>query len=544
MAITKSSTRRAFVGSSAAAFMTLAAGSMAAGASQAMADAEEAQPTMPAEVIETEVLVVGAGPVGQSAALSAAEAGAKVLLIERSGCCTGKHHIVSACNTKIQEEAGADVTVEDYVATIMEGKKWSSDLDEDMVRFMCEQMAPTLEWMEDHGVEFSRCCAINGEPFMGLRGVATSAGRNTLEAFTVPMENACIAAGVEFMFDTDATALLLDDSGTVIGVEALSKDGTAREIHAKSVVLGTGGFGGDDELMRHYATWMPNFGPDLPEERWTLGDGFAIRQGMRIGAEICSRSGGFVAYQNTDNANVDLAGQGLHVGTDGKRYCDESLMRCVRTRHAIDAGNGKAYIIYDEDLVESLYTGTSSSGTSIASGEITEARETLNRAIEAGSAFKADTIEELAALIGINSATLVETVEKYNAACQAGVDEEFGKPQTKVGVVDDPEHVNDFTVNQIQQEFKLLNEVKTAPFYATRVTYGSYHIMITFGGLKTDKRAQVLSTDGAPIANLYAAGEAANGQIIGAVYPHSGIASAGAYIFGKIAGESAAANAM
>ena len=96
---------------------------------------------------------------------------------------------------------------------------------------------------------------------------------------------------------------------------------------------------------------------------------------------------------------------------------------------------------------------------------------------------------------------------------------------------------------QIEQEFRLLNEIKTPPFYATRVTYNSYQLFQTFGGLKIDKQAQVLDVEGSPIANLFAAGEAANGQMIGATYPFSGLAAAGTYIYGRLAGQSAAANA-
>ena len=82
--------------------------------------------------------------------------------------------------------------------------------------------------------------------------------------------------------------------------------------------------------------------------------------------------------------------------------------------------------------------------------------------------------------------------------------------------MDDPAPVGDFTYPQIEQEFRLLNEIKTPPFYATRVTYNSYQLFQTFGGLKNDKQAQVLDVEGSPIANLFAAGEAANGQMIGA----------------------------
>lgn len=539
--------RRAFIGSSAAALAALAAASVTGCAPNATSGATESkqQPAEvgPAETKEIDVVVIGAGPVGQSSALAAAEAGASVLVIERSGSCTGKHHVLAAWGTALQKEAGFDPTLDEYVASICAYKDRSSDLDEDMVRYTVEQMAPTYEWMEAHGVEFGRCCAINGEPFAGLSSVASVHGRDTAKAFTEVFEGCCLDAGVEFMFDTEANGLLLGEDGAVRGVTATASDGHVLEIHARSVALGTGGFGGDDELLRRYAPWIPNFGPLDETGQWTLGDGFAIREGKRIGADLCSQGGGGLIYKNFEGANTDLAGQALHVGSDGKRFCDESAIRFARTRSALDAGNGEAFILYDADLVNELYTGASSSGGAVATGEVSEAQEVLDAAIEAGSAYKADTIEELARLMNVNAAVLSETVAVYNAACVSGVDDQFGKPAIKIGVMDDPAHVGDFTYPQIEQEFRLLNEIKTPPFYATRVTYNSYQLFQTFGGLKIDKQAQVLDVEGSPIANLFAAGEAANGQMIGATYPFSGLAAAGTYIYGRLAGQSAAANA-
>ena len=187
------------------------------------------------------------------------------------------------------------------------------------------------------------------------------------------------------------------------------------------------------------------------------------------------------------------------MGSDGKRFCDESAIRFARTRSALDAGNGEALILYDADLVNELYTGASSSGGAVATGEVSEAQEVLDAAIEAGSAYKAGTIEELARL---DERMQPSCLKPWQSTMPpgSGVDDQFGKPAIKIGVMDDPAHVGDFTYPQIEQEFRLLNEIKTPPFYATRVTYNSYQLFQTFGGLKIDKQAQVLDVEGLPLS--------------------------------------------
>lgn len=123
--------RRAFIGSSAAALAALAAASVTGCAPNATSGATESkqQPAEvgPAETKEIDVVVIGAGPVGQSSALAAAEAGASVLVIERSGSCTGKHHVLAAWGTALQKEAGFDPTLDEYVASICAYKDRSSD---------------------------------------------------------------------------------------------------------------------------------------------------------------------------------------------------------------------------------------------------------------------------------------------------------------------------------------------------------------------------------------------------------------------------------
>lgn len=142
--------------------------------------------------------------------------------------------------------------------------------------------------------------------------------------------------------------------------------------------------------------------------------------------------------------------------------------------------------------------------------------EEIEAAVEEGTAFKADTIAELANAAGLDAVVLEETVQRYNELCAAGSDEDYNK------------------------EAQWLIAFETAPYYlvpAFPIALG------TFGGLSIDTQAQMISTEGTPITNLYAAKEVANTDYFGEVYPVSGSYITFSIVSGRIAGVQAAANA-
>ena len=535
----------------------IAAGLASAGASRALAEetaeAEDAEDqadgadgavefTGEQEIIDVQVCVLGSGPTGMTAAISAAEAGAQVLLLDRNAFATGNAHSIAACETDFQLALENHETPEEFADFLVHYED-NPDQDRDMALFCAQQTASMIQWLSDHGVEFSRAETSSPEPFaIPARTLVTKYGRDAYSALTKPLEDSLATAGVDCRYETEVLELIFDESGAVVGARAQAKDGHEIVVNAKSVVLATGGFGGDDELLRRYATRIPCAGPLGGELLWTRGDGFAVREGIKLGAEVCTHGGGGLMYKNFEGGNCDHCGQALHVGTDGKRFCDESINRLDRSGRAVDAGYTYVYIIYDADLPASLYTGVSSSGgsaTTTGAGS-----NPLQAALDAGTAFEADTIEGLARQLGINAAVLQDTVDTYNGWCRSGVDEEFGKPAEKVGMIDDPEHAGEPDCPQIENTFKLLNEIKNPPFYATRAMLNTIQLSHTQGGLKISQAAEVLDVAGNPIKNLYSGGEAANGQVLGRFYPTSGTSAMTCYVFGRIAGESAAANAM
>ncbi|MEG0324304.1 MAG: FAD-dependent oxidoreductase, partial [Raoultibacter sp.] len=442
--------------------------------------ADEKTPVAADETLDVQVCVLGAGPAGVTAAIEAAEKGAEVLVVDLNGAVTGNAHSVCACSTDYQHALGNDETPEEFVDYLLHYED-NPIVDKDLTLLVARESSKSIEWLSAHGVEFSGVATSDPEPFELPRIFVTKYGRDSQKAFVEPLWAAAQAAGVEFKFETEATALIQDASGAVVGVEAVGADGHGVTINAQSVILATGGFGGDDELMRRYAPWVPNCGALVAPGLWTRGNGFAIRAGQKVGAELLS-GGGNLMYKNLEGANADHAGMALHVGVNGRRFCDESMGRLDRAVKAADLGLSDIFIIYDSELPNTLYTGTSSSGgtaTTSGTGAITDA---LQAAIDAGTVFKADAIEALSRQMGIKATTLADTIETYNGWCRSGVDEEFGKPKEKVGLVLDPNRVDPNGTEQIEKTFSLLNEIKTPPFYATKCFISSYQLPATFGG--------------------------------------------------------------
>lgn len=496
--------------------------------------------SVPDETIDVEICILGAGPAGVTAAIQAAEQGAEVLVVDLNKAPTGNAHSVAACGTELQHALGNDETPEEFAKYLVHYED-NPAIDMNLTELVTKESSASIDWLAAHGVEFAGVATPDPELFEKPRLFTTIFGRDGQKAFVEPLSKAATDAGVQFKFETEALGLLQDSSGAVTGIEAQGSDGHKVTVNAKSVIVATGGFGMDDELLRRYAPKVPNCGVLEGPGMWTRGSGFAIRSGLKIGAEVVG-GGGDLMYKNLEGANADHAGMALHVGIDGRRFCDESMNRLERAVKAADLGLTDIFIIYDSVLPATLYTGTSSSGgaaTTSGSGAVDEA---LQAALDAGTVFKADTIEELARYMGMRATTLKDTVDTYNGYCQAGVDEAFGKPVEKTALVLDPDRKDPNGTEQIEKTIKLLNEVKTPPFYATKCFVNSYQLPFTSGGLRINERAEVLDTNGDPIPNLYSGGEASNGAVFGRACNISGMQMMNSFCFGRIAGESAAAN--
>lgn len=495
----------------------------------------------PDETLQADVCIVGAGPTGLTAAVQAAEDGASVVVIDQDDIVGICGHSITAVGTSWQKEQGYDMSPEELV------EFWtvypSPQHDREMMLFAAQHSAESIEWLADHGVDFVGATVPPTNPFQyPPRTLVTSAGRDGGTAYMQPLKAVADDLGVEFHYETIARGLIKDDGGAIVGVEAEGTDGHKVTVNAASVILTTGGYGSDDVLIRQYAPRTPNVGPLVGGS-----NGFAIKQAMQVGAEIVMPGGTQAFFGNADGANPDNAGQGIAVAPNGKRFVNEHLYVLDRSAIAFDEGISMYYQIYDTPLLDTLFSAVSiNSGDSFYAGtkETNGNLDGLEKGIENGTVFRADTIEELASQLGINAATLKETVDTYNGYCSQGEDADFGKPAKAMGLVSDPAKEHDYDPDTVEQEFTLLNPIQEAPFYAVMMTADSSALTGTQGGIKIDADARVIGVDGEPVTNLFAAGEAANGQLIGYHYPQSGTSLCMCFCFGRYAGANAAANAQ
>lgn len=493
-------------------------------------------------VVDTDIVVVGAGGAGMTAAITAAEAGKNVVIVE-SQAMVGGNSVratggMNAADTPAQDEneftesAGVEKTLETAASEWADNEtitaladtvagQWaeyqanpvgyfdSVELmeldtligghginDPALVETLCSNSADAVAWLGEQGIELSSVGAAGGASVKRIhrpvddQGLVISVG-----SYIIPrLQAKCEELGVEFIMNTTANEILTDANGAAVGIAATDKNGAAVTVNAKAVVLATGGFGANLDMVVEYKPELAGF----------MTTNAAGAQGQGIDMAVAIGAGTVdmdqiqihptVEFNSSQLITEGLRGDGaILVNAEGNRFTDEVGTRDVVSAAEIAQPGSYSWLIIDQAMVD-------------ASGVI-------QGYIESGFTFSGETYEELAEAIGVDPTAFAETMNKWNAAVAAGVDEEFGRTS--------------FT-----------NPLDTAPYYAIKVTAGIHH---TMGGLTINPQTQVLAGDGTVIDGLYAAGEVTGGVHGGNRL--GGTAVADFVVFGRIAGEQAAAYA-
>ncbi len=483
--------------------------------------------------IGCDVIVVGGGNAALCAALSARDAGASVVVLEKAppseqgGNCpyTGggfrfTHNGIDdlrALLPDLSDRAAANIDMAAYTAADFRAHfdaVTRGDADSELVETLIAESRPTVEWMRDKGVRWELpggSTRVEGAPSVIPNSVGLSAwesGPGLVRMLTA----ACRRAGVTVLYESAMTRLLADDCGGVVGVEMRDRDGLS-ELSANGVVLACGGFEANAEMRGEHlgAGWER---AKVRGSAHNTGDG--IRAALAIGAQTAGQwSGCHATPIDLDAPNTgDLRATdimprrsypiGITVNRDGRRFADEGAGFAEQT--FVEMGDavlrqpgGVAYQIFDERARASM-----------------EGRYANARSVSANS------VGELARKLGIDAAALEATVAQYNATAQdAGYE-----PRTLDGVstrgVEPPK--SNWAVR-----------LDSPPFRAYTVTGG---IAYTYGGLKIDSGARVIGADGRAIRGLFAAG-----IIVGGIFVHGSLRAAGLMhgaAFGRIAGANAA----
>ncbi len=487
---------------------------------------------------DTDIVIVGAGGAGMIAAITAADAGKKVVLIEKQAM-TGGNSVrasggMNAANTpeqqsnKFTEEAGVEKTLKTAaekwsnhpVITELAGKvktEWDaykanpngyfdrSELmqldtmigghginDPTLVKTLADNTADAIAWLKTVNIDLISVGAAGAASVKRIhRPLNEQKKVVSVGGYMIPrLEAACKSRkNITMLMETTAKSIMTDKDGKVSGIEAESK-GAKITINAKAVILATGGFGANLKMVAMLKPELEGFmttnAPGID------GDGIVMAQ--ELGAAVVDMQQiqihPTVQYDSSNLITEGLRGDGaILVNTNGKRFIDEVLARDVVSKAEIEQPNSFAYLIIDQKMVdESLL---------------------IQGYIAKGYSFKGDTYEALAKEINIPADEFVKTMNAWNSYVQNRNDPDFGRTS-------------------------FINPLDKAPFYAIKVTPGIHH---TMGGLRIDGRTRVLKGNGEVIPGLFAAGEVTGGVHGGNRL--GGTAVSDFVVYGRIAGQEA-----
>ncbi|MFU1792975.1 flavocytochrome c [Paenibacillus azoreducens] len=449
-----------------------------------------------------DVVIIGAGGAGFSAALEAKQAGASVVLLEKMPTVGGNTLIsggeMNAAGTWVQQKMGIKDSVDLFAEDTLKGG--DNVGDPEMVRVLAENATAAAEWLkndikvnflEDHLFQFGG---------HSVKRALIPEGHTGAELIT-KLKTKLDDMGIDLKTNTKAEKLLTDDSGKVNGVEATGANGTKITFHAnKGVVIATGGFGSNVEMRKQY-------NPEFDEKYMTTdapgstGDGIVMAQAVGAALTnmesiqtypVCNPVTGVISL--VADSRFDGA---ILVNQSGKRFVEELERRDVISRAILAQEGGYAYQLWNQ------YIGDISKTVEVHKDE-------YDMLVKEGVLYKADTLKEAAEFFKIDPKALQETVDRVNKFAKSGKDEDF---KHRAG----------------------LKDMSKGPYYIEKAVPSVHH---TMGGLVINKTTQVMNEKGERILGLFAAGEVTG--VIHGTNRLGGNAIADAITFGRIAGQEAA----
>ena len=488
--------------------------------------------------VEADVVVVGAGGAGMTAAITAAGEGKSVVILESQSMVGGNSVRatggMNAGKTVYQDENefGESAGVEKTLKTAAEkyadnetitalaktvSEQWAAyqanptgyfdsvelmELDTmiggkgindpELVETLCANSADAIDWLDEHGITLHNVSSFGGASVKRIHRPVNAEGKTvSVGSYMIPLlQENCEKAGVKMMLDTTATEILTDANGAAVGVKATGASGETVTVNAKAVVLATGGFGANLDMVVKYK-------PELKGFMTTNAPGIqgqGIEMAQAIGAATVDMDQ--IQIHPTVEANTaaliteGLRGDGaILINEEGQRFIDEVGTRDVVSAAEIAQTGSYSWLVVDQAMVD--------------------ASSVIQGYIKKGYTVTGATYEELGEAMGVDAAAFAETMEKWNGYVEAKNDPDFGRTS-------------------------FANPLNTAPYYAVKVTAGVHH---TMGGLKINANTEVLNEKGEVIPGLFAAGEVTGG--VHGANRLGGNAVADFTVFGRIAGAAA-----
>jgi fumarate reductase flavoprotein subunit len=490
------------------------------------------------EKTTADVVVLGAGIAGLTAALSAAEAGAKTILLEKGPTYNFRGLHNAAIASRMQKKAGIANNKEQIIYTIMETAAYRGN--QRVVNVWADNCDSVMDWLLDMAEAANIEVALDTTtkpwyfPNYPVIHVFDSKNYGWQASLTEMLMNNVRAHGVDIRFETPAVRLIRKGKGRVTGVIAQNKAGKYIQFNAsRAVVLCTGDYGSDRQMVKEYC-WkgvseLRSLYPDMTKLAYTrqqiagpydtepnTGDGH--KMAMWIGAAIddpphCAMLFDYTAWGG--ESLFDLARQPwLYVNLNGERFMNEDLPWGYECAQIMQQPGNVAWSIWDNKWKQEVPIMRSQCCKNMGPPTYLWHDKWLDEAIEEGNVLTASTIEELAHKIGVPVDKFKATVARYNELAQQGKDLDFGKHSDRLTILEKP------------------------LFFACKMT--ALYLVI-LGGLKINPRLQVLDTERNVIPGLYAAGNA-SGSFFGNQYPTTvpGLSHSRAWTFGRLAGQYAA----
>ena len=488
--------------------------------------------------VDADVVVVGAGGAGMTAAITAAAEGKSVVILESQSMVGGNSVRatggMNAGKTVYQDENefGESAGVEKTLKTAAEkyadnetitalaktvSEQWAAyqanptgyfdsvelmELDTmiggkgindpELVETLCANSADAIDWLDEHGITLHSVSSFGGASVKRIHRPVDAEGKTlSVGSYMIPLlQENCDKAGVQTLLNTTATELLTDANGAVVGVKATGSTGETITVNAKAVVLTTGGFGANLDMVTEYKPELKGF----MTTNAAGAQGQGIEMATAVGADTVDMDQ--IQIHPTVEANTaaliteGLRGDGaVLINAEGKRFIDEVGTRDVVSAAEIAQTGSYSWLVVDQAMVD--------------------ASSVIQGYIKKGYTVTGQTYEELAKAMGVDEAAFAETMKTWNGYVAAKNDPDFGRTS-------------------------FAKALDTAPYYAIKVTAGVHH---TMGGLKINTNTEVLKADGSVIPGLFAAGEVTGG--VHGANRLGGNAVADFTVFGRIAGAAA-----
>jgi len=445
--------------------------------------------------VEADIAIVGSGTAGLASAIAAAEKGAKVIIFEKASTTGGTGNMGMgplAVESRLQRQKNILLTREEAFKVFMDFTHWR--VDARLVSNYLNKSASTIEWLEEMGVEFADVISyFRGsytthhlvKPPGGIPGPMATA------AMMKCMTDRANELGVKIYLQTP-TKKILKEGGRIVGVIAEDRDGETIQANAKVVIIATGGFGDNPEMIKKYTPY--EWGRDIFSMRIPGIAGEGIRMAWEAGAAETEMSMQLIFGMPGTALQWVAAGSlfrqpNLMVNLLGERFFNEEIMAAntAFTGNALSRQKNRCAFNIVDEATKKYYAENGLDFVSPVFPNITmeSIDAELKQALDEGNenVFVADSLEELASKTGINADGLRKTVDEYNAACEAGRDGLFNKNP------------------------KYLRPIKQPKFYAGRLFPSAYG---SLGGIRINYKLEVLNKDYEVIPGFYAVGTDVN----------------------------------